>query len=738
MPVSADIINGDFETGNFTGWTLFGTHNPTLVDLGGEYGNYTASCSGNGETTYAGLYQEYDNALYSKIELDMLYNRVGGNAHFYIYDNEDIIYSLGPYELYNGNISVNLTDYNGQGKIYFRAYYQGYARIDNVVLTSYEVPPDVDDVFWGSDPYYTGEIGKITTNIVDFDDTTYDYYLDLYNTNDYFTTYQITSPIESNYYTFPTEWTDTSLLAKLQRTLADGTGEVNLAMGLSHFETLNWDTTISFDQSSYDPGDTLTVSWSGAPTSSTIWLRAGNDGEIIETNVDYSGSFQFTIPANTEETYYFVDVIVSGTSHAQASCVINLGDYFTSDYIFVTDYSFSDGDTYMLHNVDRAEWLNVTTETNINVDFVDVYYNNVYDDRMVSVDHIENLDGTDQVLKFPNDMGSGQYITIILYHNISTGTDVELSYYTNVGEKGEGIDIYNAVITLDDTKEVLDVESITGYGGNDLVVPLDMVVIFDIYADEIINSSTVTEENLYEGDANYNSTADYHLKRSYLFDVVGLSELEFTVHNDETNTDDILKYKVYVEGVDQSELDGSVVMYWTKSNIELGDHVLLYFNVSNMPANPILTISSTGENKYTTERTLSTNQTGTESIPENYHEAGIFTATLTCNDIMYAISTLTIVDPDIEIEEDDDDIAFDTKFESMLSSGAFVALLIIIACVGAFGKIGGVVGVFLGMVVGISISFLMGYLPAWILFIMVLALCVVFVSKLINSFGGGE
>jgi hypothetical protein len=74
----------------------------------------------------------------------------------------------------------------------------------------------------------------------------------------------------------------------------------------------------------------------------------------------------------------------------------------------------------------------------------------------------------------------------------------------------------------------------------------------------------------------------------------------------------------------------------------------------------------------------------------------------------------------------------------MLSNDAFIALLVIIACVGAFGKIGGVVGVFLGMVVGISISFLMGYLPAWILFIMVLALCVVFVSKLVNSFGGGE
>ena len=67
------------------------------------------------------------------------------------------------------------------------------------------------------------------------------------------------------------------------------------------------------------------------------------------------------------------------------------GPIKTDDYIFVTNYTFSDGDTYGLHYVDRAEYLNVTTETNINTDFVDVYYNNVYDDRTVSIDHIENL-----------------------------------------------------------------------------------------------------------------------------------------------------------------------------------------------------------------------------------------------------------------------------------------------------------------------------------------------------------
>lgn len=356
MPVNAsNITNGDFETGDFTGWTLFGTHNPTLVNLSGEYGNYTASCSGNGETTYAGLYQEYDNALYSKIDLDMLYNRVGGNAHFYIYNNDDIIYSLGPYVLYNGHISVNLTDYNGQGKIYFKAYYQGYARIDNIVLTPYEVPPDVDDVFWGSDPYYTGEIGKVTTNIVDFDDGTYSYYLDLYNSQGYLTTYEITSPIESNYYTFPMDWADTSLVAKLIRvTDPYATNEVELAYDVSLFESLYWDTTVAFNKSSYIPSESLLVTWSGAADGSSVWLQAGDDGEVLESDVAYSGSFTFDVPANTTETYYWVDVVTDGYSQAFAICDISPIPDFFFNYSVVVDQ-----DEYV-----HGDWVNVTYSTN--------------------------------------------------------------------------------------------------------------------------------------------------------------------------------------------------------------------------------------------------------------------------------------------------------------------------------------------------------------------------------------
>jgi hypothetical protein len=595
--------------------------------------------------------------------------------------------------------------------------------------------PEFNDVSWDYDPYYTGETAIITTNIVNFNDGIYSYYLDLYNTQKYLTTYQITSEIETNSYMFPTEWTDTTLLAKLQRvTDPYGSNEVNLAMDLSHFETLNWDTAVSFDKSSYNPRETLTVTWSGAPTGSTVWLRAMDDGEIIKPNVDYSGSFEFIVPSTTQETYYLVDVIVNGVSQAQASCIINIGDYWVDDYIYVSNYSFSDGDTYGFHNVDRAEYLNVTTETNINTDFVDVYYNNVYDDRMVSIDHIENLDGTDQILKFPNDLGFGQYITIIYYHNVTTGTQAELSYYTNVGEKSEGIDIYNAVITMDDTKEILDIESISGYGGNDLVVPSNRIVIFDIYADEIINSTIITEDYRYEGDANYNSTSNYHIKRSYLFDVLGLIELQFEVHNDATNTDDIIKYKVYVQGIDQTDLDGSVVMYWTKTKIELNEDVLLYFNVSDMPNNPILTIVSTGDSKYTTERTLYTNQTGTESIPDYYKEIGTYTATMTCNDIVYAISTLTIIDPDEDEVVIIKDITMSDNVNNLINSPYLIGLFIMCVFL-AIGATNGIGGTIVTGSIGLGIVCYMGIFPWILLVIEVLVVAALMAKGMINLAG---
>ena len=206
--------------------------------------------------------------------------------------------------------------------------------------------PNYSDVSWDKDPYYTGDTANITSRVYDFDDATYSYYLDLYNTQDYLTTYEITDEIQSFNYVFPTEWYDISLLAKLVRvTNPYATDEVLLAYGISHFETLDLDTTVSFNKSSYNPSEILKVTWSGAVDGSSVWLRAGDDGEVIEHDVAYSGSFTFNIPANTTETYYIVDVITGGYSQVQASCMISsIPDLFFNYSVAVDQDEYSPGD----------------------------------------------------------------------------------------------------------------------------------------------------------------------------------------------------------------------------------------------------------------------------------------------------------------------------------------------------------------------------------------------------------
>ena len=104
-------------------------------------------------------------------------------------------------------------------------------------------------------------------------------------------------------------------------------------------------------------------------------------------------------------------------------------------------------------------------------------------------------------------------------------------------------------------------------------------------------------------------------------------------------------------------------------------------------------------------------------------------------EIYEQVSDTTITDETPGVDPTLDPVS---RVDALLESNAFIGLLIILACIGAFGKVGGIVGVVLGTVAGISLATLLGYIPGWIMFVMIMALCVVFTSKLIGVFGGGN
>ena len=756
-PVSADIVNGGFESGSLTGWSY--SEGATVTEgaaYSGTYG-YAHPRSGFPPSTtmdrIGGVEQSIDLTDMDSLEFycsstDYSASSASGAAHVWMDGSTTPITlwqsSTGAFNY--GYHDINVSAYSGYHDMSFGATAStgspGFTleftiNYDDIMVRASAASPEFDDVSWDEDPYYTGETANITTNILNFDDTTYSYYLDLSNSNDYLTTYEITSETESNYYEFPTDWTDISLLARLIRvTNPYATNEVQLDYDVSHFETTNLDTTVSFNKSSYNPGETVKVTWSGALAGSAVWLFAGDDGDKLQTDVPYSGTMYYTIPPGTEENYYVVEVITNGQSQAEASALINLGDYWTTDDIYIDSYTVNkttfEGQTT---TVDKEESAKATLTTNINIDYIDVYYYNEAMGVTITQDYDSEILDNMVNVTFPNS-DHGYFYARIDVFNISTTSENRQYLFFDVGTGSKGIDIYNSKVAMMDTGEVITTESIVGYVGNDLYLPLARTVTFDLYTDEIINSTLITSYDLEEGGSNYNFTQTYHLRRSYNFDTPGLHEIEMTVYNDETNSNDYMKWNCYVQGIDQSGLNGSVVMYWTKSEIELNGIGLLYFNVTDMPENPILEITSTTKSNYETTRTLYPTQVGTETVQTD--EAGVYTATITCEGVVYAIATLTITDPTAIVEDGTEDEAFADKFTVMLNSDAFVALLVIISCVAVFGRTLGPVGAILGASVGTSMSYLMELIPVWIVFVMVLALSVVFASKLIEKFGGGQ
>lgn len=655
-------------------------------------------------------------------------------------------------------LKFELYTYNtGAGLLY------GNYHIKNVDTDVGESSPDYNDVFWNKDPYYTGDTANITTKIYDFDNSSYSYYLDIYNTDDYVTTYQIMNEAELNYYTFPIEWGDTSLLAKLQRvTEPHGTNEVNLAMAMSHFETLTFDSTIAFDQSSYNPGDTLKVTWSGAPAGSSVWLQSGSDGGHIKHNVSYSGSFYFTVPDSTQETSYRVDIAYDGSSQAMDICTINadiVPDYSTAVMSIGYFYANRSGWVPPIKAVvvSQNDVVKHTIYTNMHPDYYNVYYSPDHDsfdtfftdytiiEQYVSDTSWTYIDGvqvyqTITNITLPNS-DNGVFRIKFEAVNITTHTSDDVETHFNVGSLDHAIDIYDYYMRNGYHTEI-------EYYGTSVTVPYNDLILFGVLTDEIINISSFKINDL-EIVGVANVTSDYFIVRGYSLMDIGKNTVEIEVENIPTGSTDVMTWDVFVSGT--TVPDGvTAQLYFMEDRIALGDFATVFYNIVNITNPSVQILYMNDDTKY--KCSIQEDQSG--SFEYTPLKTGQYTACIIdADNTVYAQIYLWVTEEGFEWEQDPDtgeweetpevdidDIgdSFGTKFETMLSNDAFIALLVIIACVGAFGKIGGVVGVFLGMVTGISISFLMGYLPTWILFIMVLALCVVFVSKLVNSFGGGE
>lgn len=145
-PVNAQVINGNFETGNFMGWdndTGTSTLDPDLIYTGGDRGNYSLRLGSVPINRYAAIRQDVsDFGLFDFVNFDR--DAYGKKAAVYINCDQGLIEIWStiykrPWE----RLSINITDYTGSGYIEFRGYANaayGYDYFDNIVLSE-GVPP---------------------------------------------------------------------------------------------------------------------------------------------------------------------------------------------------------------------------------------------------------------------------------------------------------------------------------------------------------------------------------------------------------------------------------------------------------------------------------------------------------------------------------------------------------------------------------------------------------------------
>lgn len=649
MPVSAGVIENRNFVLNYDGWT----------DQTGGTGSVVASVTWVeiSETTHEGQVNFYTHSAFTGPVFANLYQSInvtgvneisyqgksGGN-----FDNRGEGGTGGgdSFEMTIGGLTqsspintswdtytLNVSSLSGVHTLKFELYtyvtstgtITGDYAIKDVRTDADVASPDYTVVSWDHDIYYTGNTANITTEIYDFDDTTYSYYIDLYNTLEYLTTYEITSETQTNYYTFPVEWGDTSLLAKLIRvTDPYATNEITLAMDLSHFETLEWDSTISFDQTSYNPGDTLKVVWSGAPSGASVWLQSGDDGGHIEHNVSYSGSFYFTVPENTQETSYRADIAYSGTSQAMAVCTINVDivpDYSTAVINIGSFYANRSGWVPPIQAVaiSQNDSVKFTIHSNMHPDYYNLYYSpdaDTFDtfftdftivDQYVSDTYWTYIDGVQAYqtitnITVPNADG-GVYRIKFEAVNITTQSSDSVETWFNVGSFDVGIDIYNY---YSHNGYYPDIK----YIGTDISVPYNDLIIFGVLTDEIINTSSFKINDVEEVGVS-NVTSDYFLRRGHQFTEIGKNTVEIEVTNTPTGSTDTMTWNVFVSGT--TVPDGVIAnLYWLDTHVNIGDSATVFYETDNI-TNPVLYIES-ADGKESFEQPIQEGQSGSYEI----------------------------------------------------------------------------------------------------------------------------
>ena len=167
IPVNAQVINGDFETGNLTGWDLepAGSIYPSINTYTASWGgDYSVRLHSNHAYRTASIIQNISWADYRYLNFSAARSGVTGTNSYirvsaYANGGWITLWSSSSFPISWHNRSCNVSEYSGLGKIKFSGrnwFSDEYAYFDNIELTGYAE--------------------RIEDSFIQFDDTPYNEY----------------------------------------------------------------------------------------------------------------------------------------------------------------------------------------------------------------------------------------------------------------------------------------------------------------------------------------------------------------------------------------------------------------------------------------------------------------------------------------------------------------------------------------------------------------------------------
>ena len=750
-PVSADVVNGGFESGT-VGWSITGLESTTLGEpaINPQEGVLSLALFNSLGVGNSSASQTIDVSGIRYISVWSNMDGYGGSLFFYI--DDELQYEANyPVEDVWYNYLVDVADINGNVDFMMWNSWDGFIWLDNITLLSVAsaASPAFDDVSWDYPEYFTGETAHITTEILDYDGSTYTYFLDLYSEGEYLDTFEIAAEVETNDFVFPTSWMNRGLLAQLNRvTNPYATNEVLLDYETSLFTTTQADTApsnIVFEKTQAYTDEQPKILYYIAPTDwEDTWLGFGytfyinykdtSDSEYTSIKLNDRQGSKYIIP-DIDDTFIIATLTKNWkdlpdsaiyTPTILSTDEINILSVVKTGGITVNDTSVRTGDTFNItyyygyYPTAPSITIKRLVDDAWSDDFMGWIGLDDYDpSTFYTIQHsiaqeskylIELRDGG-LVLK--------SVVIDVVYGAIPPTSNITTSnIFTNKDTYQFGAAIY--------TEFVIDNTNYSNYA-----------VFLDIYNND-------------KGVLSYHLPV-YSQVDNHFVSITGTHNIDtnwgfFTIPNplfySGNNTIKLAAYDLssgaYVSDIIAKYITIDTVttagygLTVSDNEISEGESVIINYIVPSASTFKIVR-SSTQE----IMKEMSVNSS--DSIRYTFEDFGIYYIELHSTNYL-EVSTQIVVD---DIDEEDDGVTtedgFSTAFDDMIASSAFSGLLIIVGCVGAFDKCNRPLGTLVGAVVGISIACTMLLLPWWILFVIVLIIIIIGVSMLVSGvLGGGK